>query len=66
MSKVAENKKHKNIYGWMMLVSLVFFACMHATFVGFTNDDSYFVILREEYDSLLELLKFFPKQFCLR
>ena len=58
MSKSVESKKQKNLYGWMMVISLAFFACMHATFVGFTNDDSYFVILRREYDSLLELLKF--------
>lgn len=48
----------KNIYGIMMIVNLIFFAAMHATFVGFTNDDSYFVILRSEYNSLIDLLVF--------
>lgn len=50
------DKSKKNIYGIMMVVNFVFFALMHATFVGFTNDDSYFVILRGEWSSLLDLL----------
>ena len=46
----------KNWYGIMMLINGIFFLLLHLTFVGFTNDDSYFVQLRGEWDSLWDLL----------
>ena len=49
-------KKQKNLYGIMMVVNAAFFALLHSTFVGFTNDDAYFVIVRDSFDSLWELL----------
>ena len=48
----------KNHYLRMMIVTAVFFFAMHLTFVGFTNDDSYFVQLRQDWPSLTELLLF--------
>lgn len=49
-------KSQKNIYKIMMIVNLVFFALLHLTFVGFTNDDSYFVALRGQWSSLFDLI----------
>lgn len=46
----------KNWYGIMMIVNAVFFFLLHLTFVGFTNDDAFFVALRSQWDSLFELL----------
>lgn len=46
----------KNYYNIMMIMTTVFFAILHFTFVGFTNDDSYFVVLRSEWSSLYGLI----------
>lgn len=56
--KMAERgyRQEKNWYGIMMVVNAVFFFLLHLTFVGFTNDDSYFVIVRSQWDSLFDLL----------
>lgn len=49
-------RQEKNWYGIMMAVNAAFFFLLHLTFVGFTNDDSFFVIMRSQWDSLLDLL----------
>ncbi len=49
-------QQEKNWYGIMMIVNAVFFFLLHLTFVGFTNDDEYFVDVRSQWDSLFELL----------
>lgn len=56
--KMTENgrRQEKNWYGIMMIVNAVFFFLLHLTFVGFTNDDAFFVIVRSQWDSLFELL----------
>lgn len=55
---IAESRRgqEKNWYGIMMVVNAVFFFLLHLTFVGFTNDDAFFVSLRSQWDSLFELL----------
>lgn len=55
---IAESRRRqeKNWYGIMMIVNAVFFFLLHLTFVGFTNDDAFFVALRSQWDSLFELL----------
>ncbi len=50
------SQQEKNQYGIMMVVNAVFFFLLHLTFVGFTNDDAFFVIVRSQWDSLFELL----------
>ncbi|MDE6687723.1 MAG: hypothetical protein K2K17_10455, partial [Lachnospiraceae bacterium] len=56
--KMTENgcQQGKNWYGIMMIVNAVFFFLLHLTFVGFTNDDAFFVIVRSQWDSLFKLL----------
>lgn len=56
--EIAENgrRQEKNWYGIMMVVNAVFFFLLHLTFVGFTNDDAFFVELRSQWDSLFALL----------
>lgn len=49
-------KENRNWYRIMMFVNATFFLLLHLTFVGFTNDDSFFVLVRAEWDSLLDLL----------
>lgn len=48
--------KKKNYYKVMMIVNALFFLALHMTFVGFTNDDSYFVIVRSKWSSLFSLI----------
>ncbi|MCR5748187.1 MAG: hypothetical protein K6G03_10815, partial [Lachnospiraceae bacterium] len=57
-SKSFSKSNMKDHYLRMMVITAVFFFAMHLTFVGFTNDDSYFVQLRQEWSSLTELLFF--------
>lgn len=56
--KMTESRcqQNKNRYGLMMVVNAVFFFLLHLTFVGFTNDDAFFVVVRSQWDSLFELL----------
>lgn len=54
MDKFSNQKK--NYYRLMMIVNAVFFLALHFTFVGFTNDDSYFVVLRSQWSSLFDLI----------
>ncbi len=49
-------RQERNWYGIMMIVNAVFFFLLHMTFVGFTNDDAFFVVVRSQWDSLFELL----------
>ena len=43
-------------YTITMIVSGLFFLALHLTFVGFTNDDSYFKVIREDFDSLFAIV----------
>lgn len=52
MTDLKKNKENQ----WIMLVTFIFFSLLHSTFVGFTNDDSYFQTLPQGFHSLLELL----------
>lgn len=58
VAKMAESghQQEKNWYGIMMIMNAVFFFLLHLTFVGFTNDDAFFVVVRSQWDSLFELL----------
>lgn len=58
VAKMAESgyQQEKNWYRIMMIMNAVFFFLLHLTFVGFTNDDAYFVVVRSQWDSLFELL----------
>lgn len=49
--------KRQNHYVTATIVNAVFFMLLHLTFVGFTNDDSFFVIVRSEWNSLWELIE---------
>ncbi|MBP3469479.1 MAG: hypothetical protein J6K26_08180 [Lachnospiraceae bacterium] len=51
-----DRAQKRNWYYVMMAVNAVFFFLLHLTFVGFTNDDSFFVVVRSQWDSLLDLL----------
>ena len=52
----ADRTQKRNWYYIMMVVNAAFFFLLHLTFVGFTNDDSFFVIMRSQWDSLFDLL----------
>lgn len=52
----AVESKSRNLYGRMMIINALFFLLLHLTFVGFTNDDAFFVIVRSQWDSLIDLL----------
>lgn len=54
MKQVKE--QNTNWYATMMFINGIFFFLLHLTFVGFTNDDSFFVIVRSQWDSLWDLL----------
>lgn len=43
-------------YMIMMIISGIFFLALHLTFVGFTNDDAYFKVIREDFDSLFSIV----------
>lgn len=51
-----DRAQKRNWYYIMMVVNAAFFFLLHLTFVGFTNDDSFFVIMRSQWDSLFDLL----------
>lgn len=52
----ADRTQKRNWYYIMMVVNAAFFFLLHLTFVRFTNDDSFFVIMRSQWDSLFDLL----------
>lgn len=52
------NKYKRNYYKIGFFACILFFFALHMTFVGFTNDEVYFIELRKQYDSLLELVIF--------
>lgn len=48
--------KQKNYYLVMMVITGVFFLLLHLSFVGFTNDETFFLVYKEKFDSLFKII----------
>ena len=50
------NDSKKNYYMIMLFVTAAFFFALHMTFVGFTNDEQYFLEYKKGFSSLLDII----------
>ncbi len=48
--------RKKNYYMIMLFVTAAFFFALHMTFVGFTNDEQYFLEYKKGFDSLFDII----------
>ena len=54
MTEMIKEKKETDRRLIMLAITALFFFLMHLTFVGFTNDDYYFRIMKADHGSVLQ------------